>query len=192
MVAKMLVVFAFVCGAAAFELSNQFATSMVLQREPLSACLHGTATAGESITLTLAGSSSWKSTADATGHWRICMDPQPAGGPHSLDIIAGEDASARACNGLLLRPLPMTSLSIRNQRHLLLAPHSEVQLESRPLMHVALTMPARSLRLAELMCSQQYRGAIARTASHRLAPCTTLVLGTSCSAKSGIALGNQT
>ena len=120
---------ALLCSASALDLSNQFASSMVLQREPLSACLHGAAAAGERITLTLVGGpSSWQSMTDATGHWRVCMDPQPAGGPHVLNIVAGEDGSTRARSTLPSATPMATSLAVkprrREGRHPNAAPHS--------------------------------------------------------------------
>lgn len=61
-----------------------FSDHMVLQRD--AKCpVWGTATAGEEVTITIAGQHV-VTKADANGRWRIDLAPMPAGGPHTLKV----------------------------------------------------------------------------------------------------------
>ena len=69
--------------SAAPHLSHLFSDHMVLQRDqPIR--IWGSANAGESITVTLNGTS--RKTAAAGGHWSVALPSMPAGGPFLLEI----------------------------------------------------------------------------------------------------------
>jgi hypothetical protein len=190
---------ALLCSASALELSNQFASSMVLQREPLSACLHGAAAAGERVTLTLFGvPSAWQSMTDATGHWRVCMDPQPAGGPHVLNIVAGEDGSTRARSDLAFcdpdghvagREAAKTRRTASQCCSALLSPNGVLPAHVR-CTHVTADSPARPIDRPDWHERLHPLSRHFRTASWNHVCCTVLLFGMSCSAKYGIALVN--
>ena len=63
-------------------LARIFGNHVVLQRDrPIN--VYGNARAGEEVTVTLSGAT-LRTTADASGRWRIAMPALPAGGPHTL------------------------------------------------------------------------------------------------------------
>lgn len=76
-----------------------FGSGMVLQRNQAN-IIWGTASKGEKVTITIAGQKHKVVTAN-TGHWKVKLDPIPAGGPYTLttkgkteitftDILVGE------------------------------------------------------------------------------------------------------
>ena len=66
------------------HLPHLFSDHMVLQRE-MPIRVWGTAEAGESISVTLAGATR-KTSAAANGHWGVLLPTMPAGGPFLLEI----------------------------------------------------------------------------------------------------------
>jgi sialate O-acetylesterase len=76
-----------VASAADLRLSPLFGDGMVLQRDD-TIRIFGDATAGKQVQASLAGKSA-EAVADAKGHWRISLDPLPAGGPHRIEVSSG-------------------------------------------------------------------------------------------------------
>ncbi|HEU4591415.1 MAG TPA: hypothetical protein VFS13_10955, partial [Steroidobacteraceae bacterium] len=91
------------CGVAPAQepaslLAAIFADHAVLQRDrPID--VWGMASAGEQITVTLAGATR-KTQADARGRWAVVMPPLPAGGPYTL--LARTPSRAQQVNDLLV------------------------------------------------------------------------------------------
>lgn len=72
----------------ALKLPTFIASSMALQRAPLSARLWGWAPAGTKVTATLDGNTTVTATTAAAGNWSLDLPPQPAGTGHSIVITA--------------------------------------------------------------------------------------------------------
>lgn len=65
-----------------------YTDNMVLQRDcPLD--IHGTANAGEKVTVSIAGQKQSTETGP-DGKWSVCLKPLQAGGPHTLTVSAGK------------------------------------------------------------------------------------------------------
>lgn len=81
----LLIILCFCLTAQAeVRLPNVFGDHMVLQREQANP-VWGTANAGESITVAMAGQLH-STVADARGRWQIELEPLQAGGPHTLRV----------------------------------------------------------------------------------------------------------
>jgi sialate O-acetylesterase len=102
--------------AAAPVFHPLFSDHAVLQRErPIH--IWGTAAAGESLTVTLAGSTS-RVVADGSGHWRAELPAMKAGGPYRIEVTGANGARAAAedvlvgdvwlCSGQSNMELPLT------------------------------------------------------------------------------------
>ena len=61
----------------AFNVSNTLGNGMVLQREPASAVVWGSATPGIAVATTFAGET-FSAVTDVNGTWRQALPPQPA------------------------------------------------------------------------------------------------------------------
>lgn len=77
-------------GQANLKLAAIFGDNMVLQRDT-AANIWGSATPGESVTVTLDGVKGGQATADSTGHWQLKLPPQKAGGAHEV-VVTGANA----------------------------------------------------------------------------------------------------
>lgn len=65
-----------------------YTDNMVLQRNcPLD--IHGTADAGEKVTVSIAGQKQ-SAVTTSDGKWSVCLQPMQAGGPHTLTVSAGK------------------------------------------------------------------------------------------------------
>ncbi len=89
---RALLAFVFGClvssALAKVELAGLFVEHLVVQRDrPIP--VWGWATPGESVTARLAGQQQ-TATAGANGRWQVEFDALPAGGPHTLEVEAGE------------------------------------------------------------------------------------------------------
>lgn len=69
---------------AALKLANTLGSHMVLQRAPLSACLWGWTEPLSQISISIDGSLSAQGKAAVNGGWKVCLGPQPAGGPYTV------------------------------------------------------------------------------------------------------------
>jgi len=92
-------------------------SNMVIPQEA-AVPLWGTATPGASITATFS-EKTYRATADSAGSWRIVLDKQAAGGPHTLEIAAGDEkrtftgiyaGDVWLCSGQSNMELPMARL----------------------------------------------------------------------------------
>jgi sialate O-acetylesterase len=85
--------------SAAIKLAGLFADHMVLQRET-AVPVWGTATAGDTVTVAFAGQTK-STTADATGQWRVRLDPMPASGESRELRVSGSDSSVKISDVLV-------------------------------------------------------------------------------------------
>ena len=72
------------CAKAEITLPSFYTNNMVLQRDK-SISLHGWATPGEHIKVSLAGKQASTKT-DASGQWKLSLPSLPAGGPHQMEF----------------------------------------------------------------------------------------------------------
>jgi sialate O-acetylesterase len=81
------------------KLAGLFADHMVLQRET-AVPIWGTAAAGETVTVAFAGQTK-TAAADATGRWRVQLDPLPASAESRELVVTGADSSVKISDVLV-------------------------------------------------------------------------------------------
>jgi len=94
---KSIFVFLLILSSAIAEdkfLSNTLGSHMVLPRAPNKASLWGwTATQGVTVTAVLNGNHTFTTQSQAEGYWKIDLDAQQAGGPHTITLTNTENAN---------------------------------------------------------------------------------------------------
>jgi sialate O-acetylesterase len=76
-----------------FSLAAFFSDHMVLQHDK-PAPIWGFDVPGSTVTVRLAGGSSFFNTTDSTGLWRVFLAAHGAGGPHEVDVSSTSGGSA--------------------------------------------------------------------------------------------------
>ncbi len=76
--------------ASAFNFSSVFGSNMVLQRDVKSA-VYGFASPSDSITVKVGSGKSYTATASGSGHWKVLLDPSPAGGDFTVTASSAKE-----------------------------------------------------------------------------------------------------
>jgi len=101
---------------------------MVLQRDTTNP-VWGSAQPGEAVTVAFVDQSK-SSFADSSGHWRVDLDPEPAGGPYTLTVKG--TSSMLVVNGVLVGEVWICAGQSNMRRH----PVSPSVMETYPLIHL--------------------------------------------------------
>lgn len=93
MLCLLFMAYPFATSWAAPTLPSIFSDHMVLQQgRPIP--VWGWASPGEKVTVGLGDGARVTATADASGRWRVHLDPHPAGGPYRLHVQGGDSSVA--------------------------------------------------------------------------------------------------